>query len=147
VHNALRCRVGDRAPGEDELEMKAYSDFSHSLSWKAVGGSSRMQINRIPDAHSLEQSDVWYVSWRFTYIIRLIVCRVVISLDRVHSTLDLLCTPRHMVAYRRCQELIFLPTLDMKPLYARSPSLPIITLPGRFTYQLVPRSHVNRLCF
>lgn len=62
VHNALRCRVGDRAPGEDELEMKAYRDFSHSLSWKAVGGSSRMQINRIPDAHSLEQSDVWYVS-------------------------------------------------------------------------------------
>jgi hypothetical protein len=61
VHNALRTLTTENAPGVDQVERDVYTDMARRMAFKAVGGSTNMQIGQRVDEASLSDPKSWSV--------------------------------------------------------------------------------------
>jgi hypothetical protein len=59
VHNALRVQVSNKVPGITDDDKACYEDLARQFSFKALGGSGHMHMEKTPDHASLNDPALW----------------------------------------------------------------------------------------
>jgi hypothetical protein len=62
VRNVIQKITTGNAPGTTQQERDAYASMASGMTFRAVGGTTRMHMDRRVDQESVERPDVWFVA-------------------------------------------------------------------------------------